>query len=38
MAFLQFDMDGDGKVTKSEMLDSVMKDMEREKYSEEHRN
>ena len=36
-AFVQFDLDSNGVVTKDEMVQSVMRDTEREKYSEEHR-
>ena len=34
---MQFDQNSDGLVAKDEMLQSVMRDMGKEKFSEEHR-
>ena len=34
---MEFDLNDNGIVTKAEMLESVMNDMDRDKFSEEHR-
>ena len=36
-AFMEFDLDDNGVVTKTEMLSSVMNDLDKDKFSEEHR-